>query len=47
MRTLSEQGARSMGWPLEPNIQRAEENCHPNPSLLRARAKVVAAEAPL
>jgi tetratricopeptide (TPR) repeat protein len=47
LRALLEQGARSVDWPLEPNIQRAEENGHPNPSLLRALAKVVADEAPL
>ena len=40
-------GARSVGWSLLKNIERADKDCHPNPALLRALAKVIDEQSPL
>jgi Tfp pilus assembly protein PilF len=40
-------GTRSLGWNLEDNVRRAEQDGHPNPALLAALAKVISDDEPL
>lgn len=47
LKRLLTSGARSPGWDLQANVQRARESGHPDPELLAALADVVADAAPL
>jgi len=47
LHSLLQKGVRSPTWRLDRNIERAEQDGHPNPTLLRALAKVINDEAPL
>lgn len=38
---------RSLGWNLEDNVRRAEQDGHPNPALLTALAKVISDDDPI
>ncbi len=47
LKALLESGARSKGWNLSPNIERAQSNGHPNVPLLYALADVITKDAPI
>jgi len=47
LKRLLTDGARSKGWDLAPNIERAIKDGHPNPELLQALADVISKDAPL
>ena len=47
VKNILRDGARSPGWPLACNVERAEKDGHPEPELLRAIAAVISDGAPL
>jgi hypothetical protein len=44
---LLTKGARSLHWNLEPNIERAKKDGHPNIDRLEKLAKVISEDAPI
>lgn len=47
LRRLLESGARSPGWRLDRNVERATQQGHPEPALLAALAEVITKDVPL